>query len=63
MPRSFASFPIIGAVADLPFPDNPTQEGALSPLEAWVWDGSQWIDNTLTPPRYSYVTPDFTTAV
>ena len=50
-------------LADLPFPDNPTQEGALSPLEAWVWDGSQWIDNTLTPPRYSYVTPDFTTAV
>ena len=50
-------------LADLPFPDNPTQIGALSPQEAWKWNGSEWLDNSLTPPRYSYVTPEFTTAV
>ena len=50
-------------LADLPFPDNPTQIGALSPLEAWKWNGSEWLDNSFTPPRYSYVTPEFTTAV
>ena len=50
-------------LADLPFPDNPTQIGALSPLEAWKWNGSEWLDNSLTPPRYNYVTPEFTTAV
>ena len=50
-------------LADLPFPDNPTQIGALSPQQAWKWNGSEWLDNSLTPPRYSYVTPEFTTAV
>ena len=50
-------------LADLPFPDNPTQIGALSPQQAWKWNGSEWLDNSLTPPRYSYTTPEFTTAV
>ena len=49
-------------LADLPFPNNPTQIGALSPLEAWKWNGSEWLDNSLTPPRYNYTT-EFTTAV
>jgi len=47
----------------LPFPTNPLQIGALSTLEAWKWTGYEWIDNSLTPPRYNYVTPEFTTAV
>ena len=50
-------------LADLPFPDNPTRIGALSPQQAWKWNGSEWLDNSLTPPRYSYTTPEFTTAV
>ena len=50
-------------LADLPFPDNPTRIGALSPQEAWKWNGREWLDNSLTPPRYSYTTPEFTTAV
>jgi len=50
-------------LADLPFPDNPTQIGALSLQQAWKWNGSEWLDNSLTPPRYSYITPEFTTTV
>ena len=45
------------------FPDNPLQIGALSPLEAWKWNGEIWIDNSLTPPRYSRVMPDFVRSV
>ena len=45
------------------FPDNPLQIGALSPLEAWKWNGEIWIDNGLTPPRYNRVMPDFVKSV
>ena len=41
------------------FPENPRQIGALSPLELWTWNGEQWIDNALSPPRYNYISPDF----
>ena len=42
------------------FPDNPLQIGVLSEGENWVWDGSQWNDNSLNPPRYNYKSPPST---
>ena len=45
------------------FPDNPLQIGALSEGENWVWDGSQWNDNSLNPPRYTYKSPMNTRAI
>ena len=33
---------------------NPTKIGALSTGELWIWNGSEWVDNTPMPPRYEY---------
>lgn len=36
------------------FDTNPTRVGALSPQEFWRWNGSQWVQNVVSPPRFNY---------
>ena len=45
------------------WPDDPTKAGSLSQKELWKWDGTQWIENSLMPPRYSYTSPNITKAL
>ena len=35
------------------FDINPLQIGALSPQQLWKWNGYEWVDNGVMPPRYN----------
>ena len=39
-------------LADLPFPEDPLKIGTLSSKQLWKWNGYQWNENSLIPPRY-----------
>ena len=38
--------------AEYAWPDDPSKKGTLSTKELWIWNGSEWVENTLMPPRY-----------
>jgi len=49
--------------AEYAWPDDPSKKGTLSPKELWIWNGSEWVENALMPPRYKKVMPEFVRSV
>ena len=49
--------------SEFTFDTNPTKSGTKSPIGLWTWNGSEWLDTAINPPRYTYKSPMNTRAI